>query len=296
MRRLSRGKAASGARQEKPQAATIAHCLLLLWKEATFSLEMGPGRGKRGVLDRKGSPQGHWSSGLGGGLPPVPFPGEELLHGSLKSQLRSWSPNGQELALRSSWHSEVLQHTPNMAKTNTCPIWQHTCCTEPRRHTHSVTHTTHRITQAQSHIERHTMVHTGTYAHTRSYTHTRARTDACAEGLYYCRSFPRPPSTCPQEEPQPWSHLLREDSPFPCLPLHDSLPTDSVGGSEPHSKHRTGHQETQVHGLALLLSDWEMVAGVRGGKSQCLWASISSSVQWGHRRNKKELHLPVGLG
>lgn len=64
-----------GARQEKPQAATIAHCLLLLlWKEATFSLEVGPGRGKVRGPGQKGVPTGALELRLGGRTSPCALP------------------------------------------------------------------------------------------------------------------------------------------------------------------------------------------------------------------------------
>lgn len=136
-------------------------------------------------------------------------------------------------------------------------------------------------------------VHTGLATHTTHRKSTQAQPHTCVPPMHAHRS-----STTAEASPDPLPHVPKRNHspgvtssertlPSSASPLHDSLPEDSVGGSEPHSK--TGRQETQVHGLALLLSDWETVVGVGvGGKSQCLWATVSSFVQWGHSKNKKE--------
>lgn len=130
---------------------------------------------------------------MGGGLPPVPFPGEELLHGSLKSQLRSWSPNGQELALRSSWHSEVTAHTQHGKNKHMSHMAAHVLHRATQAHTLSHTH----HTQNHASTATHRAAHDGTHRHicTNMLVHTHTCTHACMRtGIILLPKLPQAPS------------------------------------------------------------------------------------------------------
>lgn len=174
-----------GARQGKPLAAAFAHCPLLLWKEATLVRVVGPGRRKVWCPRQRGPPpEGTGAPAWLGerAFPSVAFPGEEQPLEPLNSQLGSPSPNGQELALSSSWCSEVTAHT-------------------------------HYGNDKQaSHMAAHMMHSAAAGTHT-THTHHTQRSSTTAQ------ASPGPlPHVCPQEESRSWSHLLRGDSPLLSLP------------------------------------------------------------------------------
>ena len=159
---------------------------------------MGSGRRRVWGAGQRGVPTGALELTFGERtFPSMPCLRERQPFEPLNSQLGSWSPDGQERVLGSS--SSCGTH-PSCNNRHTSHVAAHVTHSTGSR-THAQPHTPHtaRRTKAQPHTERH-------HTHTHTHTHTQ---------FYYCPSFPRPP---PQEEPQPWSHLLRGGFPLLCLP------------------------------------------------------------------------------
>lgn len=205
MRRLSRGKAARGGQGESHRQPPLhIACFFFSGKKPLWWGQCGQGEESYGALDREASPRGTSAQPWGGAAAWV----LDLPAGELVS--RRPGAGSEELMVRRSHGT----HPTRQRQTHT----PYGCTRHAQRHgrdTRSATHTTHskKHTSTATHRAAHN-IHTHTHAHACTRTHTCA----CAQEFYYCQSFPRPPPACPQEEPQPWSHLLREDSPLLCLP------------------------------------------------------------------------------
>lgn len=161
-----------GARQGKPQAASFAHCLLLLlWKESTVVGTVGPGRRKLWSAGQTGIPAGALELKFGERtFLSMLCPQEKQPLESLNSQLGAGLPMagsglwGAHGALKS-------RYVPNMQQQTHLPYDSTRDTQHQQQDTRSVTHTTH--SKKDTSTDTHTVAHN---THTHTHTRTRART------------------------------------------------------------------------------------------------------------------------